>query len=173
MTLRPNMATVKLLALDIDGVLTDASIFIGPDGRETKRFNASDGVALRTWTRLGLACAVITGRRGPAISHRLADLGVQHVFQGSTDKGRDLAALCASTGTAPSEIAYMGDDWPDLPILRRVGVAIAPSNADPRVKAVAHLVTQRSGGHGAAREAVEALLLAMGRLDEGVALWDR
>jgi 3-deoxy-D-manno-octulosonate 8-phosphate phosphatase (KDO 8-P phosphatase) len=166
-------AHVKLLALDVDGVLTDASIFIGPDGRETKRFNATDGVALRTWTRLGLSCAVITGRRGPAISHRLADLGVPHVFQGSKDKGRDLDTLCASTGLTPAHIAYMGDDWPDLPILRRVGVPMAPANADARVKAVAQIVTQRTGGHGAVREAVEVLLGSMGRLDEALALWDR
>ncbi len=166
------LPAVKMLALDVDGVLTDASIVIGPDGRESKRFNAADGVGLRTWTRLGLVCAVITGRRGPAISHRLADLGVQHVVQGSKDKGRDLEALCAATGIAPADVAYMGDDWPDLPILRRVGVPMAPANADARVKAVCRLVTARAGGHGAVREAVEVLLAAMGRLEEGVKLWD-
>jgi 3-deoxy-D-manno-octulosonate 8-phosphate phosphatase (KDO 8-P phosphatase) len=173
MTTPASAKHVRLLALDIDGVLTDASIFIGPDGRETKRFNARDGIALRAWTRLGLPAAVITGRAGPAIAHRLADLGVTHVMQGSKDKLRDLAELERVSGVPASAMAYMGDDWPDLPVLRRVGLPMAPANADARVKAAAHLVTQAQGGHGAVREAVEALLGAMGRLEEAVALYDR
>ncbi|MCU0689200.1 MAG: HAD hydrolase family protein [Phycisphaerales bacterium] len=165
------MLNVQMLVLDVDGVLTDGGIHVGPDGQETKRFHVHDGLGMRAWTGLGLKLAVITGRRGPAIGHRLADLGVPLVFQGSTDKGTDLARLAAQSGVAPGAMAYVGDDWPDLPAMTRVGYAIAPANADARVKAVAKYVTLRRGGDGAVREAIEHLLGQMGRLEEAVAMY--
>ncbi len=166
------MNSIKLLVLDVDGVLTDGGIFIDADGRETKRFHASDGVALRTWSRLGLPAAVITGRSGPAISHRLADLGVAYMIQGSKDKHAALTSIEQQSGVPRASMAYVGDDWPDIPALRLVGYPIAVANAAPQVKAVAKFVTTRPGGSGAVREAIEHLLLGMGLLDRALALYD-
>lgn len=162
-----------LLALDVDGVLTDGGIFIDHAGNEIKRYHAADGIALRTWTRLGLQAAVITGRRGSAIGHRLADLGVPNVIQGSADKGKDLDELIRITGVPVGRIAYMGDEWPDLPVLRRVGYPMAPANAAAACKAAAKFTSTRPGGSGAVREGVEWLLGILGRLDEAVRLYDR
>lgn len=163
---------VQLLALDVDGVLTDGSIYLDADGREIKRFSAADGVALRTWQRLGLQSAVITGRVSPAVDHRAVDLGIQTVIQGSKDKSASLDQLITRTGIPCDRIAFIGDDWPDLPILRRVGYPIAVANADPKVKKLARFTTSRRGGDGAVREAVEHLLSAMSLLDKALSLYD-
>jgi 3-deoxy-D-manno-octulosonate 8-phosphate phosphatase (KDO 8-P phosphatase) len=166
------MPTIRLLVLDVDGVLTDGGIMLADDGQEIKRFCAADGVGLRAWARVGLRSAIITGRRGDALMHRLSDLGVSEVIQGSSDKGASLALLEQRTGVPRGEMAYVGDDWPDLPIMRAVGYAIAPANADARVKAVARHVTPRAGGQGAVRDAVEHLLSGLGLLERAVALYD-
>lgn len=163
---------VQLLVLDVDGVLTDGSIFLDAEGREIKRFCAADGVALRTWQRLGKSTAVITGRSSPAVQHRAADLGIQTVIQGSKDKSRSLDELIERTGVAAADMAYVADDWPDLPAFRRVGYPIAVANADPLIKRLAKFTTRRSGGDGAVREAVEHLLTAMDLMGKAVALYD-
>lgn len=163
---------IRLLALDVDGVLTDGGIMLDDLGHETKRFCAADGVGLRVWARLGRRSAVITGRRGRALLHRLAELGVHEVIQGSGDKAASLAELERSAGVPRAQIAFVGDDWPDLPVLRRVGYAIAPANADPRVKAAARFVTPRAGGHGAVRDAIEHLLEREGLIAQALALYD-
>jgi 3-deoxy-D-manno-octulosonate 8-phosphate phosphatase (KDO 8-P phosphatase) len=165
-------AAVRLLVTDVDGVLTDGSIMLDDDGRELKRFCAADGLGLRTWGRMGLTAAVITARSGTALLHRLAGLGVAEVAQGSGDKRADLIALSKRTGIPPAEIAYIGDDWPDLPALRTVGYPIAVANAAKEVKAAARLVTRRRGGDGAVREAVEFLLASKGLLSTALRLYD-
>ena len=167
-----NPADIRLLALDVDGVLTDGSIILDADGRELKRFCAADGVGLRTWTRLGLPAAVITGRTGDAVLHRMADLGIANVIQGSKDKAAALADLVATSGIPAAHIAFLGDDWPDLPILKRVGYPMAVANAESRVKKVAAYVTTRHGGDGAVREAIEHLLTAKGLIERALALYD-
>ncbi|MBL8764922.1 MAG: HAD hydrolase family protein [Phycisphaerae bacterium] len=165
-------ARVELIVLDVDGVLTDGSIVVHADGVESKTFHAADGVGIRAWLRLGFRIAVISGRRTPAVDRRLADLGVRDIIQGSTDKARSIDELSHSTGVAPDVMAFVGDDWPDLPALRRVGYPIAVADAHERVRAASVYVTTRPGGRGAVREAIEHLLSARGSLDAAVALYD-
>lgn len=165
-------AGIELLAFDVDGVLTDGSIYIDDLGHETKRFNVRDGFAIRVWQKLGFAAAIITGRRGEAVKHRAAELGIGHVVQGCGDKAAAMGELLAKLGLSPERAAYMGDDWPDLRVMRRVGLAIAPADADPAVKEIAGMVTERAGGHGAVREAVERLIEAKGLMARARAMYD-
>jgi 3-deoxy-D-manno-octulosonate 8-phosphate phosphatase (KDO 8-P phosphatase) len=155
---------VTLLALDVDGVLTDGSIMIDDHGHETKRFNVRDGFGMRVWQKMGFGLAVISGRPGRAVQHRMADLGVRHVVQGCTNKSDALDELVAETSTPARQIAFLGDDWPDRAILRRVGYPMAVADADPYVLGLAAYVTTRPGGRGAVREAIEHLLSAKGVL---------
>lgn len=131
-----------------------------------------DGFALRLLERMGIGTACITGRTSGVVLHRMADLRVRHVIQGSSNKLADLRRLAAATGVAPEQMAYIGDDWPDLGVMRAVGYPIAPANAAPQVKALARHVCTLSGGNGALREAVEHILARLGRLDEAVRLYD-
>jgi len=165
-------AKIRLLCLDVDGVLTDGGIAIDDAGHETKRFHVRDGAALRMWSRLGLEIAVITGRNGMALRHRLRELGVRHVIAGSKEKGAAFESLLAELGLAADECAMIGDDLPDLPIQRRCGLPIAVRDASPEVHALARLVTERPGGNGAVREAVEHILKSQGRWEEAVRHFD-
>jgi 3-deoxy-D-manno-octulosonate 8-phosphate phosphatase (KDO 8-P phosphatase) len=163
---------IKLLCLDVDGVLTDGGISIDDAGHETKRFHVRDGAAMRMWSKLGLEIAIITGRNGMALRHRLRELGVRHVIAGSKEKGASFDALVAELGLSPSQVAMIGDDLPDLPILRRCGLPIAVRDASQEVLDLARFVTSRAGGSGAVREAVEHILKAQGRWDEAVRHFD-
>lgn len=163
---------IKLLCLDVDGVLTDGGIAIDDAGHETKRFHVRDGAAMRMWSRLGLEIAVITGRNGMALRHRLRELGVRHVVAGSKEKGSSFDGLLAELGVVPAQVAMIGDDLPDLPILRRCGLPIAVRDASQEVLDLARFVTARPGGSGAVREAVEHILKAQGRWEEAVRLFD-
>lgn len=165
-------AGIRLLCLDVDGVLTDGGISIDDAGHETKRFHVRDGAALRMWSRLGLEIAVITGRNGMALRHRLRELGVRHVIAGSKDKGSAFESLLADLGMRATEAAMIGDDLPDLPILRRCGLPIAVADASAEVLASARLVTTRPGGNGAVREAIERMLKDAGRWEEAVRTFD-
>ncbi len=144
----------------MDGVLTDGRLLYGPAGEEVKRFHVRDGFALVAARRAGLDVAVISGRASAAVTRRMAELGVDEVHQGVADKRRCLDALCARLGITPGEVAAMGDDLPDLPLLRAVGLALAPADAAQEVRRVAHWTSRHSGGRGAVREAVEMLLRA-------------
>lgn len=157
---------IQLLCLDVDGVLTDGGIFIDDHGVETKRFHVRDGTGLKMWMRMGGRAALITGRRGMAVRHRAEELGIPYVIQGSNDKLADFRALLEQLGLNASQAAMLGDDLPDLPIMRLCGYPMAVADAVPEVRAIARFVTVRPGGHGAAREAVEHLLHASDRLDE-------
>jgi 3-deoxy-D-manno-octulosonate 8-phosphate phosphatase (KDO 8-P phosphatase) len=163
---------IKLLCLDVDGVLTDGGISIDDAGHEQKRFHVRDGAAMRIWSRLGLEIAVITGRDGMALRHRLRELGVRHVISGSKEKGGAFESMLAELGLKAGEAAMIGDDLPDLPILRRCGLPIAVRDASPEVLEVARHVTTRPGGSGAVRDAVEHILKAQGRWAEAVRLFD-
>jgi len=162
---------IRLLCLDVDGVLTDGSISISDRGEETKRFHVRDGFALRLWRRLGGEVAVITGRSGLALRHRLEELGIGELVNGSVDKGRDFDRLLGELGVAAAEVAMVGDDLPDLPALLRCGYPIATADAVAEVRAVAAFVTAARGGQGAVREAVEHLLRRDGRWDEALAAY--
>jgi 3-deoxy-D-manno-octulosonate 8-phosphate phosphatase (KDO 8-P phosphatase) len=155
-----------MIVCDVDGVLTDGSIVLGPDGTEWKRFHVRDGFALRAWMGLGHEVGIITGRGGPAVRARAAELGITHVVEGSKDKVRDLELMAKQAGIGLEEIAFMGDDWPDAGAMRRAGFAIAPVDASAEIVAMADLVTAAAGGCGAVREALMYLLDARGQRDE-------
>ncbi|MBX3322900.1 MAG: HAD hydrolase family protein [Phycisphaeraceae bacterium] len=157
-------ARVQMIVFDIDGVLTDGSINLTSDGVEIKCYNVRDGFAIKAWMTLGQTVGILTGRGGPAVSARMQELGITHVIERSKDKGADIERLAAQAGIALEEVAFMGDDWPDAPAMRMVGVAIAPADAVPEIRAIAHLVTAAAGGRGAAREAVEHLIEARSEL---------
>ncbi len=157
-----SMARIRLLAMDVDGTLTDGGVVYDDAGRESKRFHIHDGLGIVMAGFVGLQIAWLTGRSSPAVERRARELGVAHLLQGVRDKGRALLELAFRLGVAPDEVAYLGDDLNDLPALRAAAVAIAPAHAVPEVKAVAHVVTARAGGDGAARDAIEAILRARG-----------
>jgi len=154
---------LKAAIFDVDGVLTDGRIYIGGDGETVKAFSTLDGHGLKLLKQGGIEPLVVTGRDSAAVRRRVADLGLQHAVYGAADKRAAADGLLASLGLEWPEVAAIGDDWPDLPILVRAGFACAPPNAHAEVKAVAHHVTAAAGGHGAAREFCDLLLMAAGR----------
>lgn len=162
---------VRLLCLDVDGVLTDGTVSLDDLGHETKRFHARDGLGIRLWLRLGGRVAVITGRSGLAVRHRLEELGVRVLYSGSADKLADFNAVLAEVGLTAQEAAFVGDDLPDLPALRACGYAVAVRDAAQEVLAVARYVTAAPGGHGAVRETVEHLLRSQNRWNDALAIF--
>lgn len=156
---------IKMVVFDVDGVLTDGSLFLGDDGQEYKAFNSRDGHGMTMLRQAGIAMAVITGRRSEVVRIRMESLGVEYVYQGRRDKRPAYTELIQACGLEHSEIAYMGDDVVDLPVMRQVGLAIAVADAHPLVKQYCHWQTRLPGGAGAAREVCEELLAAQGKLD--------
>lgn len=163
---------VRLLVMDVDGVLTDGSILLDAEGREVKRFHVRDGLGIALWRRMGFEAAVVTGRGGAALEHRLAELGIAVGVQRAGDKGAAIDEVSARSGVPPEQMAYLGDDLPDLPAMRRVAYPMAVADADARVIAAAAHVTRAPGGRGAVREAVEHLLGARGLLERAAGLYD-
>ena len=154
---------LKAAIFDVDGVLTDGRIYIGESGEVFKAFSTLDGHGLKLLAMAGITPIIITGRDSPAVRRRVADLGLQHAAYGAKDKLAVAEPLLAKLGLQWSEVAAMGDDWPDLPLMTRAGFACAPAQAHAEVKAVAHHVTAAPGGHGAARECCDLLLSACGQ----------
>lgn len=154
---------VKVAFFDIDGVLTDGGIYLSEHGETIKRFNTLDGHGLKLLQKAGITPAVITGRDSPPLRARLAALGITHAHFGTEDKQPAAQMTLDALGLGWHQAAAMGDDWPDLPVMRRAGFSCAPANAHLEVRALAHHVTQATGGHGAAREFCDVLLLASGR----------
>jgi 3-deoxy-D-manno-octulosonate 8-phosphate phosphatase (KDO 8-P phosphatase) len=155
---------VKLLALDVDGVLTDGRLWFGNNGEELKAFDIQDGLGIKLLQRSGVAVAIITGRRSALVANRARELGIQHVIQGREDKLQALQALCAELQMPLAAVAYMGDDLPDLSAIRAAGLGIAVANARDMVARHADYRTERSGGNGAVREICEIILSAQGHL---------
>jgi 3-deoxy-D-manno-octulosonate 8-phosphate phosphatase (KDO 8-P phosphatase) len=153
---------ICLLLLDVDGVLTDGSIIYNDNGQEIKCFNAKDGLGIRLLMDNGIRVGIVTGRRAPALVHRCNNLGIDLIFDGIRDKRATLDQIVARVGVGQKQIAYMGDDLPDLSIMKRVGVAVAPSDASAPVRERAAMVTTACGGAGAVREVCEAILQAKG-----------
>ena len=159
-------ARIRLVIFDVDGVLTDGSLFLGDDGQEYKAFNSRDGHGMKMLQSNGVTIAIITGRSSQVVSHRMASLGIEHVYQGARDKAPAYAELRDKLGLDDSQVAYVGDDVVDLPVMRQVGLAIAVQDAHELVKKHAHWQTPSHGGRGAARDVCELLLEAQGKLDD-------
>jgi 3-deoxy-D-manno-octulosonate 8-phosphate phosphatase (KDO 8-P phosphatase) len=157
---------IRMLLLDVDGVLTDGRIIYDDQGMETKEFNVKDGLGIRMLMSAGIPVGIVTGRSCPALLHRCRNLGIDLVLDGVKNKAEVLDSILENHCRDADTIAFMGDDLPDLPLMRRVGVSIAVSDAHPLVTAHAHMVTATKGGGGAVREACEAILKAQG-------LWEK
>ena len=153
---------VRVAFFDVDGVLTDGGVYFTEAGETLKRFSILDGYGLQLLRRAGITPAVITGRDSRPLRVRLEALGIEHVRYGTTDKLPAAQAILQTLGLDWPQAAAMGDDWPDLPLLRRVKLAVAPANAHVEVRAAAHYVTAARGGDGAARECCDLLLTAGG-----------
>lgn len=149
---------LKLMAFDVDGVLTDGCLYYGPAGEELKVFDSQDGHGLKQLANSGVTLAIITGRNSPMVAKRAADLGITHVIQGREDKGQALAALAASLQLAADECGYMGDDEPDVSALEWAALGFSVASAHASAKAAAGFVTQAKGGRGAVREVCDLLL---------------
>ena len=156
---------IKLAVFDVDGVLTDGRLYFLEDGSEFKTFNTLDGQGIKMLMAAGVQTAIISGRKSPAVERRAMNLGIPHVYQGREDKLVVLDGLLAQLGLSHENVAYLGDDLPDLPVIRRVGLGMAVANAAAFVREHAHGVTTARGGEGAAREFCELFLRAQGSLE--------
>jgi 3-deoxy-D-manno-octulosonate 8-phosphate phosphatase (KDO 8-P phosphatase) len=154
------LADIALLALDVDGVLTDGGLYYGPAGEALKRFHVRDGHGLVLLHGAGLRSAILTARTSEIVETRARELGIGHVLQGRKDKGRGLDELLALAGLPAARVAYVGDDVNDLPVLERVGFSACPADAAPEVRARVHHVCEKRGGRGAVRELCDLLLAA-------------
>jgi len=157
---------VKLLVLDVDGVLTDGGLYYDAEGRVMKRFNVQDGLGIKLAQHAGLEIAVLTGLDHPAVAARVRELGIEEYFAGKVDKLPYITAMAERKGLTLSEIAYLGDDWVDARVMRGVGLPMCVSNAQPEIRPLATWVSERSGGHGAVREAIAFILTAQGKYEE-------
>lgn len=151
---------IQLLVLDVDGVLTDGSLYFTADGETMKRFHVRDGAGIVQLRRAGIEIAIISGRSSPAVTTRLTELGVTHIHQGIHDKGAALTTLLEQLKIRPEHTACMGDDTPDIPMFALGGLALAPADAHAEVKRAAHWISSLPGGQGAVREACDLILAA-------------
>ncbi|HEX5277196.1 MAG TPA: 3-deoxy-manno-octulosonate-8-phosphatase KdsC [Fluviicoccus sp.] len=159
---------VRLLALDVDGVLTDGRLYFTEDGQEIKTFDTQDGHGIKLLQQAGIQCAIITGRTTKLVERRARNLGIAHLLQGREDKLVALNELSAQLGIPLDEIAYAGDDWPDLPAIRAAGLGVAVANAHREVRRYADFVTLAEGGRGAVREICDLILEAQGSYEEAL-----
>ena len=158
---------IRLLALDVDGVLTDGRLYFDNQGNEIKAFCTRDGLGIKALQQQGITVALITGRTSEIVKNRARQLGIDHVYQGRDDKLNAFHHLLKETGLNPEAVCYAGDDWIDIPVLDRVGLAVTVSDADEVVKTHVHWVTNRAGGRNAVREICHLILAAQG-LDDAV-----
>ena len=159
-------AQVKLVVFDVDGVLTDGGLFFGDDGLEYKMFYSRDGLGMKLLQRTGVEIGIITARSSEVVKHRMENLGIEHVYQGKLEKLPAFEELVSKLGINVEETAYVGDDIVDLPVMKRVGLAIAVADAHPFVVEHSHWQTHHAGGRGAARDVCELVMRAQGTLDE-------
>jgi 3-deoxy-D-manno-octulosonate 8-phosphate phosphatase (KDO 8-P phosphatase) len=160
-----DLAKIRFLVLDVDGILTDGFLYVGEDGKAMKRFSIIDGAGLVYWQRAGHAIAIVSGHAHEGVVHRFRGLGIEDVHVGVKDKLAAFLDILARRGISPAEVATMGDDLMDLPLLRRSGFAATVSGAHEECLRAAHYVAQRPGGQGAVREVVELILRAQGRFE--------
>jgi len=163
--------SIKLLVLDVDGVLTDGGLYYGDDGIAMKRFNVQDGLGIKLAQSVGLEIGVVTGLNQKPVEKRVTELGIKYYYAGKHEKTPLLEEMCDTFGIDPSEAAFMGDDWIDLGPMNRAGLALSVPNAMPEVLEIADWVATREGGHGAVREAIGFILQAQGLLDKVLKQW--
>jgi 3-deoxy-D-manno-octulosonate 8-phosphate phosphatase (KDO 8-P phosphatase) len=156
---------VRLVIFDVDGVLTDGSLFLGDNGQEYKAFNSRDGHGMKMLQASGVDIGIITGRTSHVVKYRMDSLGIKHVYQGQQDKLPAFEELLEKLGLSTSQVAYVGDDVVDLPILIRAGLAIGVQDAHPLVKQHCHWITPNTGGRAAARDVCELIMQAQGTLE--------
>ena len=171
--IRERATRIKLAVFDVDGVLTDGKLVYAEDGHELKAFHVHDGLGLKRLLAHHVEVAVITSRMSMIVTERMAELGVAHVYQGQDDKLACFEQLLHALKLAPEEVAYAGDDLPDLAVMQRVGLAIAVGNAHPWVRERAHWRTRLHGGAGAAREVCDLILGAQGKAEAELAAFVR
>ncbi len=169
MSLGARIKPLRLIAFDVDGVLTDGGLYISDSGEEFKRFNTLDGHGLKMLKASGVELAIITGRTSKCVELRAKNLGIARLYQGVEDKLAVMQSLLSELKLAPEAAAFMGDDVVDLPVMRRVGLALSVPGAPQIVRDHAHYVSQRDAGHGAVREVCELILGAQGTLDAQLA----
>jgi len=157
---------IRLVIFDVDGVLTDGSLYLGNNGEEFKTFNIKDGLGIKLLMQFGVDVGVITGRSSKLVAQRMESLGVKHIYQGQAEKLPAYQGLLAKLELDPEQVAYVGDDLIDLPLMRRTGLAVAVQDAHSLVKLHAHWQTPSAGGRGAARDVCELIMKAQGTLDE-------
>ena len=160
---------IRLIAFDVDGILTDGGLYLSDSGEEFKRFNSLDGHGLKMLKASGVELAIITGRASRCVELRAHNLGITYLYQGVSDKLGAMQKLLAQLRLPPSAVAFMGDDVVDLPVMRHVGMALSVPDAPQVVRDRAHYVTRLGGGNGAVREACELLMSAQGTLDAQLA----
>ncbi len=160
---------IKLLALDVDGVLTDGRVYISDKGEECKAYNIRDGLGMKMLQECGVRIALISGRNSASVEARAQDIGIAFLYQGVEDKVAVFEKLIRELDLEPQQSAFMGDDLVDLPAMRRAGFALTVADAPAVVKERAHYVTRSVGGHGAVREACEFIMQAQGTLEDRVA----
>jgi len=158
-----NLSNIKLLALDVDGVLTDGTIIVNSDGSESKFFDVQDGHGIRLWLRAGLKIALFSGRVSPPTEIRAKQFGIEYVFQDCHYKLPVLEKFLKQQGLLPQQVAFVGDDLPDLPVIKYVGFGVAVAGAVDELKQHADFVTKRPGGAGAVREVIEYILKDSGK----------
>ena len=161
-----NLEDIRMLVLDVDGVLTDGTLVINSDGTESKFFNSLDGHGIKMWQRAGLEVAILSGRLSEPTRHRARQLEIKYIFEDCHDKLPVLKEFLKKINLSPESVAYMGDDVVDLPTMRYVGLSVAVANAVDEVKKHVDYVTIRSGGNGAVREAIEYILKKSGKWRE-------
>ncbi len=162
-------ARIRLVCFDVDGTLTDGGLGIASDGSEFKVFHVHDGLGLKLLQQNGIEVAIITARQSPIVAHRARELGITRLQQGCLDKLTAMLGLARELGIDETQVAFMGDDLPDLSAMRRAGLAVVPANAHAWTAEHAHWQTQRAGGHGAARELADLILAAQGHVNACVA----
>lgn len=169
MSLVNRLQSLRLIAFDVDGVLTDGGLYLSDSGEEFKRFNSLDGHGLKMLQASGVELAIITGRQSRCVSLRAANLGIRHLYQGVENKLATMQALLTKLNLPPQAAAFMGDDVVDLPVMRHVGVAFSVPGAPQLVRDCAHYVSRREAGFGAVREVCELIMAAQGTLDAQLA----
>jgi YrbI family 3-deoxy-D-manno-octulosonate 8-phosphate phosphatase len=156
---------IQLILSDVDGVLTNGGIVFDNQGVELKQFHIRDGLGIRIWQRAGFKFGLITGRTSQIVKQRAAELGIDIIRQGFDDKWSAATEVMRSLGLQPEQVCFVGDDLPDLPVIRRIGLGVAVADAVEEVRSAAHLITKHRGGTGAVRELIETILKAQSRWD--------